>query len=393
MSENQMKDRITEELKQAKETGEVTSEKIYALVKNAVSDAIAEGKYGVEEIRPIGRDALTAAVEELRTAETEAAENIKAALKGTVDGVRSHMDQEIHVVRKKTQDIETKLSAEKAKLAQSVRETLKGAKEAGETFSEETRNQIESASTYIKLESTELLGLTKETVKEAVKNTIDYGKDVKETVTHITSAATEKALKEGRFRKDRVKDIVEKIISGAVEAAEESGKEVKDVALGSFKGVQKGITSAAESIGERTKEFVHEDVTATKKDLGTIEELFIETALQVARRSEETARDVLTDLVKQSEKTTSVLREKAGHSTKKIAEIIKESGKIIKESGKIVKESGKNVSQTTVKSAGKVTSSMAEEAMVLGKKSMNLAKGAISGMLKGAKDGLQKKDN
>ena len=48
---------------------------------------------------------------------------------------------------------------------------------AGETFSDEVRTRIESVSADIKLDSAELLGLTRETVKEAVKQAIKAGND------------------------------------------------------------------------------------------------------------------------------------------------------------------------------------------------------------------------
>ena len=69
MSENQMKNHIAEELKKIQETGTVTSEKIYEIVRQAVSDAVTESKGGAEEIRPIVKDALSASVEELKVAE------------------------------------------------------------------------------------------------------------------------------------------------------------------------------------------------------------------------------------------------------------------------------------------------------------------------------------
>jgi hypothetical protein len=277
-------------------------------------------------------------------------------------------------------EVEEKLAAEKTELAQSVRDALQGAKEAGEVFSEEIRTQIESVSTDIKLNSTELLGLTREMVKEAVKQAIETGENVKETVTKIARDATERALKERRFTADRVKIIAEKVMSGAVEAAEEAGQEVKDVAHGAFEGAQKGIVSAVESIGDKTKEFVHDDLARTKEDLEAIEELLLETAGRVAKRSGETAKAVLLDLVEQTERTTSVLREKTGHAAEKVA-------------GRL-KKAGKEAVQTSVNSADKLARAMADEAMELGKRSVDVAKGAISGMWKGAKDALQKeKDN
>jgi hypothetical protein len=75
-----------------------------------------------------------------------------------------------------------------------------------------------------------------------------------------------------------------------------------------------------------------------------------------------------------------VLREKIGHATEKVA--------------KRLKEAGKEAVQTSVNTADKLARAMADEAMELGKRSVDVAKGAISGMWKGAKDALQKeKDN
>ena len=42
MSEHQMKNRIVEELKKAKEAGQITTEKVREIVKDAVSAAVAE---------------------------------------------------------------------------------------------------------------------------------------------------------------------------------------------------------------------------------------------------------------------------------------------------------------------------------------------------------------
>ncbi len=375
MPENPVKDRISEELRMAKETGSITSEKIYDIVRKAVADVMSEGKGGAKEIQPIVKEALSAAVEGLRAAETDAAENIKAAVEGVVEGVRSHMDPNIDIIRKKICELETELEAEKAKLAQSVRDGLQGAKDAGETFSEDIRTQIEAISTDIKFNSAELLGLTRESVKEAVKQAIETGKNVEETVAHITRDATEKALKEGRFRANRLKEIIEKVLSGAVEAAEESGKEVKEVAYGAFEGTQKGVGSAMESIGNKTREFIHDDLARAKEDLETIDELFLETVDRVAKRSGETAKNVLTGLVEQAERTTVGLRKKIGHAVEKL------------------RTAGKDTAKTTTEAAGKVTRVVAEEAMEIGKRSAEVAKGAISGMLKGAKDALQKRND
>ncbi|MBT9439985.1 MAG: hypothetical protein GAS50_12480, partial [Desulfobacterales bacterium] len=314
MAENQMKDRIVEELKKAKEAGQITTEKVRELVRDAVSAAVAETRGGVEELRPVVKNAVAAAVEGLKEAEADAKETVKGAVEGAIAGVRSRGDQAVEATRDELRKLEKRLEDEKTELAQSLRKGLEGAKEAGAALPKDIGERVESAVSDIKLKSTELLGLTRQTVKEAVKEAIESGKDVKETVVHITRDATERAVKEGRFSADRAKRIAEKIMSGAVEAAEDAGKEIKDVAVGAFEGVQKGIASAVESVGDKTKAFVREDLARTKEDLEAIEGLFIETTRKVAQRSGDVAKDVLNDLADQGKKTTSVLRRKARHA-------------------------------------------------------------------------------
>ncbi len=165
-------------------------------------------------------------------------------------------------------------------------------------------------------------------------------------------------------------------MSGAVEAAEEKGKEAKDVAAGAFEGAQKGIASAVETVGEKTKSFLRKDLARTKEDIEAVEDVFIEATRKVARRSGEEAKNVLNDLADQSKKTTSVLREKARHSGEAAAEILKEAGK--------------GAAKATVEAAGKAADVLAEEAKELGKRSIAVARGAISGLFKGAKDALKK---
>jgi len=350
MAENKIKDRIAEELKKAKEAGQITMEKVSEIVRDAVSAAVAETRGRIEDMRPIVKSAVTAAVEGLKEAEVDVKETVKGAVEGAIAGVRSRGDQAVEATRDELQKLEKRLEDEKTELAQSLRKGLEGAKEAGVALPEDIRERVESAVSDIKLKSTELLGLTRQTVKEAVKEAIESGKDVKETVVHITRDATERAVKEGRFSADRAKRIAEKVMSGAVEAAEEAGKEIKDVASGAFEGTQKGIASAVESVGDKTKVFVREDLARTKEDFEAIEGLFIETTRKVAQRSGDVAKHVLNDLADQTRKTTKI----------------------------------------TTEAVGKAAHIMAEEAKELGKRSVAVAKGAITGMWKGAKDAIKK---
>ena len=376
MSENQMKDRIVEELRKAKEAGQITTKRVHEIIEEAVSDVVIESKEGAAQLRLIVKEAVGAALIGLKKTGENTKETVEAAVEGAIAGARSHGDQTVEATWKEVWQLETRLTEERAQLAKDLSESLGGAKDAGETLSGDVKKWVESAVVDVKLKSTQLLGLTKQTVKEAVKEAIESGQDVKETVTRIAGDATEKALEEGRFTADRVKKIAEKVLSGAVEAAEEAGKGTKDAIAGAFVGTQVGIVSAIESVGEKTNEFSRNDLSQTKEDLEVIEALFLETTRKIAIRSGEVAKDILTDLADQAQKTTSALRQKARNAAERSADKVSDK----------LKEAGKDAAKATSKAAHAV----ADEAKELGKRSVDIAKGAVSGMWKGAKDALKK---
>jgi len=376
MSKNQMKDRIVEELRKAKKTGQVTTKMVREITEEAVSDVVGESREGAVQLRSAVKNAVDAAMTGLNEIGENTKKTVEAVVEGAIAGARNHGDKTVNATWKEVRHLEIRLTEEKARLAKDLTEGLEGAKDAGETLSGEVKKWIESAVVDAKLKSTQLLGLTKQTVKEAVKEAIESGQDVKETVSRIAGDATEKALEEGRFTAGRVKIIAEKVLSGAVEAAEETGKETKKVVQGAFEGTQKGIVSAIESVGDRTKEFSRNDLARTKEDLEVIEELFLETTRKIAIRSGEVAKDILTDLADQAQKTTSALRQKARNAAERSADKVSDK----------LKEAGKEAAKATSKAAHAV----ADEAKELGKRSVDIAKGAVSGMWKGAKDALKK---
>jgi hypothetical protein len=356
MSQNQMKDRIVEELRKSKEAGQVTTKMVREIIEEAVSDVVGESKEGAVQLRSAVKNAVDAAMTGLDEIGENTKEIVEAVVGGAIAGARSHGEQAVKATWKEVWQLETRLTEERAQLAKDLTESLEGAKDAGEILSGDVKRWVESAVVDVKLKSTQLLGLTKQAVKEAVIEAIESGQDVKETVTWIASDATEKALEEGRFTADRVKAIAEKILSGAVEAAEETGKETKKVIHGAFEGIQKGIVSEIKSVEDKTKEFARTDLARSKEALDVIESLFLETTRKIATRSGKVAKDALNDLADQAKKTTSVLRERAQTAADKTAD----------------------------KVAGK------DAVKKLGKMSVDIVKGAVSGIWKGAKHALKK---
>jgi len=205
---------------------------------------------------------------------------------------------------------------------------------------------------------------------------------VEETVTNITRNATLKALAETHFTSQKVKEVSNIVLSGATAAAEEAGIYIKEVAQGAVKGTREGVTTSAEktreaisAAGEKVGEFIREDIARTREDLEVVNELFLETVRRLSHRSSEVVGEVFTDLIGRSRKAALDLKEKVDEDPETAA-------------GRI-----KDTLDKTTEVTGKAVRAVAEETKELGKRSLNVAKGALSGMWKGAKDGLKKGEN
>ncbi|MCK4426677.1 MAG: hypothetical protein KAV69_07995, partial [Deltaproteobacteria bacterium] len=114
----------------------------------------------------------------------------------------------------------------------------------------------------------------------------------------------------------------------------------------------------------------------TKEDLEAVGDLFVETIRGVAGKSGKVAGEVLTEIADQARKTPSTLKEKASEAAETVSNRLKELGKDT--FGKAA-----HLTEETVHTA-------ADEARQLSKRALDIAKGAVSGMIRGAKDVLKK---
>ena len=113
-----------------------------------------------------------------------------------------------------------------------------------------------------------------------------------------------------------------------------------------------------------------------KGRIETIKDFFGEASRKVPRRSGEVAKDVLDFFVDQTKKTTPVFIDKARYLAQQAAERLKQAGTV--------------VAKASAGADGKAARVVAEKAKELGTKSVEVAKGAASGMWIGAKDALKK---
>lgn len=121
-------------------------------------------------------------------------EYISSVIEGVADGVKQVEQRSINAAYQQLQELKIKVREKEKRLGVAIDESLEGTKKAAAEFSGNSKEQLESAVLDVKLKYAEILGLMRKTVKDAVKQAIETGKDVEQTVSNITEDATKKAL-------------------------------------------------------------------------------------------------------------------------------------------------------------------------------------------------------
>jgi len=145
-----IKEQIQTDLKQAKETGQLRTERIREIVKSAVSQLSSEFKEGSTEIRGLVKDAVSAVIESLQERGTEMKEEVTASIEGALEGVNRKRHENIIQTQSELQRLQAQLDSEEEKLQQDVDVILAEIEETGKEKPADTKTIIDSAVNAIK---------------------------------------------------------------------------------------------------------------------------------------------------------------------------------------------------------------------------------------------------
>ncbi|MEA3547393.1 MAG: hypothetical protein U9R66_06990 [Thermodesulfobacteriota bacterium] len=198
----EMKQQLTEDIKKAKESGQLTAQQVHDITRDAVAQNAKKMKEGAKNLRDITKEAVTTTIQSLVDAEEAGKDKISAALHGAVDGIKQVESQILDTTHKEISQTKRQLQEKEAKLAEKLNEAFEGAREAAGNFTEKVKADIEKALADAKLKSDEL----RDTVKEAVHKAIEAGTDVEGTVVSNEHTLGEETKKLGKQLLTAAKD-------------------------------------------------------------------------------------------------------------------------------------------------------------------------------------------
>ncbi len=379
-----IKKKLIKEINKAQVNGELTAQQMYNIAYEGVVQAASKLDEEITDLHTITKEAVTVSVQALVDAEETSQDKISAALHGTVDGIKQVEIRVLNSIQNEWVRVKKKLNEEEKTLAKTVRTSLNGAQEAAENFSGSIRNYIEASVSDAKLKSANLLGLTRDTVKQAVCRVIETSTEVENDIINITRDATVNAMAEARFSAERISKVSETVLLAAVQTAEEIEIHISETASAATEGVRLGLSESVEfthdSIAKMGRNLLLAgNLEQVQEDLEAVGDLFAESLHRVADKSGESAKEILHELADDAHKTGSSLREKAVLASRMVAERLKELG------GNAVDKTGEVSSYT----AHAVT----EESRILGNRMLVVAKSAANSVWESAKIAFYNNDN
>jgi chaperonin cofactor prefoldin len=115
-----IKQKITANLDKAKGEGKVRAEHIREIIRDAVSQTVAELKEGTDEIGTIVKDAISTMIADLRLRGRQDPEEIAASIEGAIEGGTYQKQQEIARQRAKLQELQAQIDEQERQLHQQI---------------------------------------------------------------------------------------------------------------------------------------------------------------------------------------------------------------------------------------------------------------------------------
>lgn len=148
--EESRKDKIVTNLKQARETGELKTDKIREIVRTAMSEAVSEVKEGRSEISNLIKDAVSAVAEIFQDKKGEIKEEVTASIEGAIEGISNARKEAITKTQSEIQTLQVKVENEEEQLQQQIEGALDDLQAKTQDESASVKDAIASAVVTIK---------------------------------------------------------------------------------------------------------------------------------------------------------------------------------------------------------------------------------------------------
>ena len=315
-----------------------------------------------------GLEASSLSMAEIKVLSSSILSQATKSLSGELEELLLQKERIERELERKTQELQSK----KHQLFSSIEELLIEHKADKSTIA-----KLHS----VELQSMDLLNLLEEMIESAIITTLEKGSNIEETIEELTKEITLQTLDEGILSAARIRHIISSILKTAINVAEATPNVARPILEGTIKGVRSGLIKALDRFKQKflftpdeVKMVLIEDPQSLYNELHHTDTLFIQTIEALAEHSSDEIKteleNVLTEIRYDMEELTLISKETIEILGDKLSHIAKEA---------------------LQKSSTILQSKKAQEAKKMGIHAWSVARSALDGAIKGAKDAIDKK--
>ena len=233
----------------------------------------------------------------------------------------------------------------------------------------------------IKIQSVDLLDILEEMVESAIITTLERGSDIEETLHEIIKEITFETLNANVLNAVRIRRILSSILQSALNIAEATPNQADTILRGTLLGIRSALYKSIEKfhqyllyVPEEVKALYRAEYKTIEEELDNIDTLFIQVIHSLKNRNSSV---IITRL--------EAISDDIRFDTEEIKHLSKETVELLRNR---LSKLTRNVSE---KSAQLLNSKSAQDAKAMGVRAWSVAKSAMEGAIKGAKDAMDKK--
>ncbi len=304
-------------------------------------------------------------------------EDIKEAVSILIEEIKKEKEKHIQELILEIDRLNREIEQEKEELKHKLSEAFELLEDLANELEGEKREELIKTIEENKLKTLEFLGILKETTEAAIITALEKNEDIKETVKEITKNLAFETI-DTKVDAAHIKDVSITILSVSAEIASVSVNYSDEILIGAIQGVKTGILKSIEKFKEsieftplEARELIIENYDKIIKDLENVDDLYISCIKEVANNSEAGIKEKLLKLAEELQSTMYKLK----NAAQETIEIFKTK----------FSDLAKEAASTT-----SIFKEKAEEAKKLGVRAFMIAKAAIDGAIKGAKEAITK---
>lgn len=233
----------------------------------------------------------------------------------------------------------------------------------------------------IKIQSVDLLDILEEMVESAIITTLERGSDIEETLHEIIKEITFETLNANVLNAIRIRSILSSILQSALNVAEATPNQAETILRGTLLGIRSALYKSIEKfhqyllyVPDEVKALYRDEYKTIENELDHIDTLFAQ---------------VIHSLSNRNSPATIAQLEAVSHDIRFDTEEIKH---LSKETVELLRNRLSKLTRGVTERGNKLLKSKsAQEAKAMGVRAWSVAKSAMNGAIKGAKDAMEKK--